>query len=67
MGIMRNSRSYIPSRENTDADRESRVENNTIEWQLADSAFKVILKKFGKPEIDLFASRISAKCKVFCS
>lgn len=59
--------SYIPSRENVDADRESRIRNDTTEWQLSDSAFSIISKAFGPFDIDLFASRINAKCEVYCS
>lgn len=52
--------SYIPSRESKDADRESRVNNIDTEWELADYAFDLLVDRFGRPEIDLFASRINA-------
>lgn len=57
--------SYIKSSENTDADFESR--NIDIEWELHSNAFRDIVEKYGKPEIDLFASRINAKCKKYIS
>ena len=38
-----------------------------IEWELLEEAFRVIVKKFGVPEIDLFASRINKKCWRYCS
>ncbi|XP_057327400.1 uncharacterized protein LOC130668903 [Microplitis mediator] len=59
--------SYIPSKENDEADRESRLSNIDTEWELADFAFKNIVHAFGKPTIDLFATRINAKCEEFCS
>lgn len=58
--------SYIPSRENTDADQKSRSVNIDTEWELADYAFKQITNNFGYPDIDMFASRINAKCKDYC-
>ncbi|XP_071578072.1 uncharacterized protein [Temnothorax nylanderi] len=59
--------SYIPSKENTEADRESRYTNIDTEWELADYAFNHLVARLGKPEIDLFASRINAKCKDYYS
>ncbi|CAD6241384.1 GSCOCG00002711001-RA-CDS, partial [Cotesia congregata] len=58
---------YIPSKENVEADRSSRIDNSDAEWELADYAFEVIAENFGKLEIDLFASRINTKCVVYCS
>lgn len=62
-----NFASYIPSRENTNADRESRRSNIDTEWELAEPIFNLIVKKWGLPDIDLFASRINAKVEKFCS
>ncbi|XP_063901621.1 uncharacterized protein LOC135121245 [Zophobas morio] len=59
--------SYIPSRENTDADRESRRVNVDTEWELGAPLFQTIVERWGFPEIDLFASRSNAKTDVFCS
>lgn len=59
--------SYIPSRENTDADRESRRVNIDTEWELGAPFFQTTIEKWGLPEIDLFASRSNAKTEVFCS
>lgn len=58
---------YIPSEENTDADRESRTKNIDTEWELADFAYNKITQMLGKPEIDLFASRANAKCEKYCA
>lgn len=57
--------SYINTKENTEADLESRRVN--IEWELSMTAFDNIVHQFGRPEIDLFASRINNKCKQFVS
>lgn len=57
--------SYIRSTENIDADFESR--NIDTEWELHTNAFRFIIQKFGKPEIDLFASRLNAKCRKYIS
>lgn len=54
--------SYIKSSLNIEADSESRKINIDGEWQLQDKAFIKVIQKFGRPEIDLFASRINAKC-----
>ena len=49
--------SYIPSCENTEVDRESRVTNVDTEWDLNWKYFNKIVKKWGNTEIDLFATR----------
>ena len=59
--------SYIPSKENVEADHGSRLNNIDTEWEISDYAFSRIIKSFGKPQIDLFASRINKKCDLFCS
>ncbi|XP_057327244.1 uncharacterized protein LOC130668794 [Microplitis mediator] len=58
---------YIPSRDNSEADHESRITNVDTEWELADYAYKDIVKRFGQPLIDLFASRANAKCAAYCA
>lgn len=57
---------YVASKENL-ADEGSRISNLDTEWELSQFAFKDIVKKFGKPTIDLFASRINNKCSKYCS
>lgn len=57
---------YIASKENEDADYLSRIKNLDTEWELAPSAFQEILREFGEPNIDLFASRVNTKCRLFC-
>lgn len=57
---------YVASKENS-ADEGSRLTNIDTEWQLANFAFNKICESFGKPSIDLFASRINSKCLKYCS
>ena len=57
---------YVASKDNP-ADWGSRISNMDTEWELSEEAFRVIVKKFGVPEIDLFASRINRKCWRYCS
>ncbi|OXU26260.1 hypothetical protein TSAR_007120 [Trichomalopsis sarcophagae] len=59
--------SYIPSGENKEADRLSRLVNDDTEWELNNSIFANIVGIYGQPEIDLFASTNNAKCKNFLS
>ena len=57
---------YIASKVNP-ADEGSRLQNIDTEWELAQFAYDRIVKKFGKPDIDLFASRVNKKCNKYCS
>lgn len=59
--------SYIKSKENIHADKESRKLPTETEWEIADWAFDKIKFELGVPEIDLFASSLNAKCKKFVS
>jgi hypothetical protein len=58
---------HIKGTSNRIADDRSRLFNDNIEWMLCTEAFEEIYQKFGKPDIDLFASRLNTKCKKFCS
>ena len=58
---------YIASKDNFEADIESRKEKTNIEIALSDSAFKIICHRFGNPNIDLFATRCNAKCLRYVS
>ncbi|XP_011858818.1 PREDICTED: uncharacterized protein LOC105556344 [Vollenhovia emeryi] len=55
--------SYISSEENMMADSESRRIKHETEFGLSSKAFNEICQVFGRPEIDLFASRVNAKCE----
>lgn len=57
---------YVASKNNP-ADESSRISNLDTEWELANFAFQNIIKKYGQPTIDLFATRINSKCSKFCS
>lgn len=46
---------------------QSRISNIDTEWELSQEKFNLIKEKFGKPKLDLFASRINKKCKIYCS
>lgn len=59
--------SYIKSKDNTDAGGESRRSNIDTEWSLSQSAISEIKSAFGCPKIDLFATRLNAKCSKYIS
>lgn len=58
--------SYVNTKDNC-ADAESRKVNPDTEWELSEPAYQSIIKNFGNPETDLFASRSNAKCNKFIS
>ena len=45
---------------NVTTDILSRTFNLQLKWQLSNSVFEQIIECFGSPEIDLFASRLTA-------
>ena len=51
--------SHIPDVDNVLADKASRVFYDTTEWKLNEAVFSDIIKLWGKPEIDTFASRLN--------
>lgn len=59
--------SYITSEENAEADFESRKLESNTEFELSRAGFQKIVRNFGYPEIDLFASRSNAKCQRYVS
>lgn len=59
--------SYIASRKNIEADFESRKLESNTEIELSNGIFTELKILFGKPEIDIFASRVNAKCKTYIS
>ena len=58
---------YIASKDNSVADAESRKSDFIEEFELSTEAFEKICRTFRNPGIDLFATRINAKCKRFIS
>lgn len=59
--------SYIKSKENVEADQESRSLDFATEYELNRDVFQKITLHFKNPEIDLFASRANKKCKKYVS
>ncbi|KAJ8944860.1 hypothetical protein NQ317_008851 [Molorchus minor] len=55
--------SYINSKENVQADLESRNSSIDTEYEISDYYFNIICEKFGLPEIDIFATHLNTKCK----
>ena len=55
------SASHIPMVKNTVADSKSRIFSGNKEWSLNPKVFDFLCKKFGKPDVDLSASRLNAK------
>lgn len=53
---------YISSKNNKQADSESRCKNIDTEYELNNIHYKRLCRIHGTPQIDLFASRINAKC-----
>ena len=54
---------HIPGKLNIEADKASREFKDDIEWSLDLTAFDTLTAKWGKPNIDLFASRLNCKVK----
>ena len=50
---------HIPGIENTEADLASRVFNDQREWKLDPRVLTDVFTLFGKPDLDLFASRLN--------
>lgn len=58
---------YINTKSNIVADSESRTVAIETEYELSDTLFETITAKFGDPDIDLFATYLNKKCKVYIS
>ena len=56
---------YLPSKLNIIADWESRNARDQSEWKLSPKIFQMICKKWGTPDMDLFASRISHQVQAY--
>lgn len=59
--------SYISSENNVEADEESRRLQANTEFEMSITGFCRIAKEFGNPDIDLFATRVNAKCEKYVS
>ena len=53
------SAAHIPGTVNIESDKQSRVLEDATEWKHNPALFQKIVKNFGKPDIDLFATRIN--------
>lgn len=58
---------HIPGKLNSEADQKSRKFNDRTEWKLHEGTFSSICDHFGKPDVDLFASRLNYQLKPFIS
>ena len=61
------SAAHIPGSSNIDADQLSRNLNLDLEWMLSAPIFQRIVALFGKPDIELFASRLNAQVEDYVS
>ena len=52
---------HLPGILNIEANKASRVFHDDTEWSLDDKVFQSLVSRWGKPDIDLFASRLNAK------
>ena len=59
------SAAHGPGKDNIEADQQSRILQDATEWKLHPELFQNILDKFGKPDIDLFASRINRELRKY--
>ena len=55
--------SYIASKENSLADKESRKLETENQYQLSDFYFNNITKHFGSAKIHFFVTRVNSKCE----
>ena len=58
---------HIPGKENVLADYKSRHFSDNVEWKLNPKLFDRICHTFGKPQVDLFATRLNKQIDIFVS
>ena len=51
--------SHIPGADNVLADKASRVFDDTTEWKVEATIYEKITERWGRPDIDMFASRLN--------
>ena len=61
------SAAHIPGKHNVLADIASREFRDAAEWMLCPEIFSRLVKKFGRPDIDLFASRLNHQLPTYVS
>jgi hypothetical protein len=59
--------SHIPGKLNVKADFQSQSFNDDIEWKLDSKIFGKLVIWFGKPDVDMFATRLNCQIKPFVS
>ena len=58
---------HIPGVKNVEADEESGVFKETVEWTLPLGTYQLLVEAWGPFQWDLFASRLNAKCRNYIS
>ena len=58
---------HLPGKDNVTADKQSRSMHDNMEWKLNPMLFSKICDHWGKPDIDLFASRLNNQTQKYCS
>nr|XP_014426613.1 uncharacterized protein LOC106731654 [Pelodiscus sinensis] len=58
---------YLPGQQNSMADALSRRFSLKHEWELQPEVLSTIFRSWGFPTVDLFATRMNAKCPQYCS
>ena len=58
---------HTPGKLNVLADHKSRILNDSIEWMLNPRIFRGVVARLGRPDIDLFASRVNHQIPEFVS
>ena len=61
------SAAHIPGKHNILADEASRKFQDAAEWKLQPNKFKSLVKAYGLPDIDLFASRLNHQIPTYVS
>jgi hypothetical protein len=60
--------SFVPGKDNVLADQLSRsLGPNPMEWKLAPRIARLLFKKWGRPNVDCFATLENAQLPIFCS
>ena len=61
------SAAHIPGKHNILADIASREFHDAAEWMIPHSVFEKLVKAFGLPDIDLFATRLNHQLPTYVS
>ena len=61
------SAAHIPGKHNILADLASRKFQDSAEWMLEPKIFDYVIRQFGRPEIDMFASRLTKQIPIYAS